>query len=54
MYKVYYDLGCNEGWYYENFKDISEALKFANNKTEAEIIKYEQKIPITDNIKMLW
>lgn len=54
MYKVYYDLRSNEGWYYEDFNELTEAIEFARKQQEAEIVKYQQRVPIAYNIKILW
>lgn len=54
LYDVYYDMGCNEGWFYETFDDFIEALQFAAKQTESRIVGYHQTVPIAYNINLLY
>lgn len=54
MFRVYYDLGCCEGWYYEDFEELNEAINFADKQQEANIVKYTNIVPISYNVKIIW
>lgn len=41
MFRVYYKLGCCEGWYYEDFEELNEAINFADKQQEANIFNIQ-------------
>ena len=54
LFDVYYDMGCNEGWDFETFDNINDALKFAEKQVESRIVGYHQCIPLTFRSSILF
>ena len=53
-FRVYYDLGCCEGFYYEDFDNLCDAINFANKQIESHIIRFNNSVPISYNVKILY